>query len=188
MPVKVSKVACQQCGADLEVDENVRFVTCRYCSSRLEIVHDPSVSYSKILDDVMRRQDAVEHEVRLLRLERELRKLEETWATYRQATCRSGNGILVEPNPLGGYFIWVVGMVAMGFTFVLAGQQSALAGFGAALLVGGIAFVLGKVQIDSGTRYQRAQANYHAKRAQLHAMLHGLETRGAMPPMKRSGG
>jgi hypothetical protein len=37
MPTKDHKVARQGCGANLEVDETVRFVTCGYCSASLEL-------------------------------------------------------------------------------------------------------------------------------------------------------
>ena len=36
--MKTRRVCCQGCGANLEVDETIRFVTCNYCDARLEVV------------------------------------------------------------------------------------------------------------------------------------------------------
>ena len=50
--MKITKVCCQGCGADLPVDESIRFGTCNYCHARLEIVHDPTVTHTRLLEDI----------------------------------------------------------------------------------------------------------------------------------------
>jgi hypothetical protein len=42
----VTKVCCQSCGADLQIDESIRYVTCNYCNSVLEVVHGASVTHT----------------------------------------------------------------------------------------------------------------------------------------------
>lgn len=188
MPVKVTKVACQQCGADLEVDESVRFVTCRYCSSRLEIVHDPTVAYSKVLEEVVQRQDSMEREVRILKLERELRRLEERWESYRQASCsRLKDGRLVEPSVLSGYVAFLIGGVAMIIVTRYFFEVSAIGGGLAGLVVGVIAYFIGRGLIQSANRFQRARYNYLQERSRISGEMYGIERQGIMPRMKRSG-
>lgn len=47
--MKITKVCCQGCGADLEVDEEIRFVNCNYCGAKLEVVHDATTTHTRLL-------------------------------------------------------------------------------------------------------------------------------------------
>ena len=55
--MKVTKACCQGCGADLQIDETIRFVTCNYCNARLEVVHDTTVTHTRQLDKIEKTTD-----------------------------------------------------------------------------------------------------------------------------------
>ncbi len=98
--VKITKVACQSCGANLEIEESVRFLTCRYCGSRLEVCHQPSAVYTKLLERVERTQRSTERELRLIRLERKLQRLDARWKSFEKSvSTRSKDGTLAPPGP-----------------------------------------------------------------------------------------
>lgn len=190
MSVKMSKIACQQCGADLEVNEEVRFLTCRYCNSRLEIVHDPSVSYSRILDQLVQKQTSIENELKLIRLHRKLHELEQGWESYRQSvSSRAKDGQLVDPSmrisalpmlasiPVGIVLMILVGeslnWIAGGLCFPIP----VFLGF----------FISGSLQRKKN-EFLGMRHRFLQQRTSLKGVIHGLEKNGAMRPMKRSGG
>ena len=187
--VKITRIACQQCGADLDVSADIRFVTCRYCSSRLEIVHEPTVAYSKQLEDLAARTEEVERELRMLRLHRELDALDESWESFRRAvSSRSRDGRLVEPDSTAAASL--PGLAAAGASVMIA--VIALSGNHPLLLLAMIPVLgLGVLLTRTGFRkvdlFRRTRARYLQRRTQLSGEIHGLGKSGRLPPMKRSG-
>ena len=188
MPVKVTKVACQSCGANLSLDESIRFVTCGYCSAQLEIVHDSSTIHSKILEDVVKRQDAVESELRILRLEKKIQRLETEWDNYRQRTCSKDNhGNLVEPSKaapaLMGALAWISGLSII----VSSGSNQLWPG----LILGLAILIISYLFTDRGIRrakeFASMRTSYLQKLTQLKGELSSAERALRLKPMKRSG-
>lgn len=64
--MKVTRVCCQGCGADLQVDETIRFVTCNYCGAKLEVVHGESVTHTKQLDRIERTTDLLASNLKVI--------------------------------------------------------------------------------------------------------------------------
>ena len=188
MPVKVTKVACQSCGANLNIDESIRFVTCGYCSASLEIVHDPSAVYSKLLEDVVKRQDAVEDELNILRIERKIQRLEAEWESFRQSVCsKEKDGSLVEPNKAGpilfGAFALIIGLIIL----ISSGANQQWIG----LLLGLGVLFLGYFGSTHGIRrakeFAAIRSRYLKNINQLKGDLSSAERKLRFNPMKRSG-
>ena len=119
--MKVTKVCCQGCGADLEVSEGIRFVTCNYCHSKLEIVHDASVTHSKVLEKLERQTEEMSGDLKVIRLQNELEKLDREWASSREGFMVSDkNGHRSLPTSggslVGGFFGIIIGIVWMVMT------------------------------------------------------------------------
>ena len=74
--MNVRKLCCQGCGADLEVDDSIRFVNCNYCGARLEIVRDASTTHSRLLDKIERRTGEMAGELKIIRLQNDLEQLD----------------------------------------------------------------------------------------------------------------
>lgn len=189
MSVKVTKVACQSCGADLEVDESIRYVTCRYCHSRLEICHHPSSVYTKLLERVERTQRSTERELRLIRLERQLDRLEKQWHAFVDSvSSRKRDGRAAPPS--GSDAIGVVVVTAiLGIGFLVEGL-SGLAMWPLAVLGGGILFAGFMIARHSRRRareFEAMKTRYLQQRSAIHARISAAEREARFPPMRRSG-
>jgi hypothetical protein len=132
--MKITKVCCQGCGADLQIDETIRFATCNYCHARLEIVHDSTVTHTRLLEDIGRTTERMAGNLRVIELQNELERLDREWALHRESfmvTGKHGNRSL--PSEAGsvigggiavvGGIIWMVFAAGMGapFPFPLIG-------------------------------------------------------------------
>jgi len=124
--MKISKVCCQSCGASLDISEDVRFATCNYCHANLEIIHEPTITHSRLLENLDRRTANLAESVRVLELQNELEQLDRSWDIYREgALVRGKNGHVSEPSA-GSSIIGGIVMIAFGIFFaVQAGSMGA---------------------------------------------------------------
>ncbi|MCW1885934.1 hypothetical protein OKA04_14440 [Luteolibacter flavescens] len=119
--MKVTKVCCQGCGADLQVDESIRFVTCNYCHARLEIVHDSTVTHTRMLEHIGRTTEQMAGNLRVIELQNDLARLDREWALRRESFMVTGeNGHRFLPTEtgslLGGGAMVLFGIVWMVLT------------------------------------------------------------------------
>ncbi|WP_035602446.1 hypothetical protein [Haloferula sp. BvORR071] len=118
--MKITKVCCQGCGADLEVDESVRYVTCNYCHARLEVVHDTSVTHTRILEKLEKNTERMAGNLRVIELQNDLERLDREWASRKDSfMVRGQHGHRHMPSTggsvAGGIFAIVGGIVWMSF-------------------------------------------------------------------------
>ena len=114
--MKVTKVCCQGCGADLQVDESIRFATCNYCHARLEIVHDPTVTHTRLLEDIGRTTERMAGNLRVIELQNDLERLDREWENRRESFMVTGkHGHRSLPSQAGSI---IGGVVAIGFGIV----------------------------------------------------------------------
>jgi hypothetical protein len=120
--MKVTKVCCQGCGADLQIDESIRFVTCNYCHARLEVVHDASVTHTRQLDKIEKTTDHLANKVRVLELQNDLEQLDREWDSRRETLLvRSKHGNVSEPSSAGSL---IGGMVMIAFGIFWTGMAA----------------------------------------------------------------
>lgn len=131
--MKVTKVCCQGCGADLQINESIRYVTCNYCHSRLEVVHDATVTHTRRLEKIERTTDDLAKKLKVIELQNDVEHLDREWEKFRNAVLvRDENGRVSEPT--GGVAILggIVGtLVGIAWIVVCASSESpalALAG------------------------------------------------------------
>lgn len=177
MPVKLSRVACQSCGADLEVDESVRYLTCRYCGSRLEVCHQPSAIYTKLLERVERTQRSAERELRLIRLERKLQRLDGQWKSFEQSvSTRARDGSLTPPGP-GDAVLFRVATVLIALILIVWGITD-LPNFLPIILGLVVGFAGSMIASHAGRRYrefEKLRMRYAEKRAAVRVEIGRLE-------------
>ncbi|MFO0565220.1 MAG: hypothetical protein U0263_06135 [Polyangiaceae bacterium] len=170
--MELVKLSCNGCGADLDVPDDARFVTCRYCAARLEVGHTDGVAFTRVREAVARVEKKTERladEVRglqaanrALALERELDALEKQWESEREGLMvRSKDGTLSVPTETSA---WAMGAVAIvvgiGAAAMMRGDSSLLLGFVIALLGAGAALI----QQQKAARYTKAHAAYLERR------------------------
>jgi len=78
----VRQFCCQGCGATLPVSEGIRFLTCNYCNARLEIVENEATTHTRLLEGIDQRTRKIERDVEVIRIEHDLKRLDEAWAKY----------------------------------------------------------------------------------------------------------
>jgi hypothetical protein len=118
--MKITKVCCQGCGADLQIDETIRFATCNYCHARLEIVHDSTVTHTRLLEDIGRTTERMAGNLRVIELQNDLERLDREWGNRRESFMVTGkHGRRSLPSEAGsiagGVIAIVAGIVWMSF-------------------------------------------------------------------------
>jgi len=169
--MKVTKVCCQGCGADLQVDESVRYVTCNFCNSRLEIVHDPTVTHSRLLEKIERTTDQMIGNLKVIKLQNDLERLDREWEQQREnLLIRDKNGSLLEPSEIGTFITSLV-FVLMGcvmFIF-LRGISPQFTFLGLLpILLGSLSFIFGMAKAK---RFNRLKQHYRSQRHRLTSMI-----------------
>jgi DNA-directed RNA polymerase subunit RPC12/RpoP len=90
----VESLSCGNCGAPLDVQSNINYVTCAHCGSRLVIRRTENSAYTEVLTDIkkdtgeilrhtdtIRRQNRqIASEMTRMRLEGELKELDDRWS------------------------------------------------------------------------------------------------------------
>ena len=91
--------------------EGIRFLTCNYCHAHLEIVQDQATTHTRLLEGIERRTKKIERDVEAMRIQGDLKHLDEAWAKYEaRVDPRDERGRRTEPT--GGLFgIGLVGLV-----------------------------------------------------------------------------
>jgi len=152
----VRQLCCQGCGATLPVTEGVRFLTCNYCHAHLEIVQDQATTHTRLLEGIEQRTKKIERDVEVLRIQGELKHLDEAWAKYEaRVDPRDERGRRAEPT--GGIFgiglvAFVIG-IALCFTDVWW-MGIALAPAAAWFMVKAFRWEMNRARIVHGMRLQ----------------------------------
>jgi hypothetical protein len=167
--MKITKVCCQGCGADLQVDETVRYVTCNYCHARLEVVHDPSVTHTRLMEKLEKTTERMADNLRVIELQNDLERIDREWEQRREGfmvTGKHGHRSLPSTagSAVGGGFaalfgiIWTVAAGSMGAPapFVLFG-----------LVFVGLAIFNAVNGASKANAHQSAEALHQRERAEL---------------------
>lgn len=171
--MKVTKVCCQGCGADLQIDESIRFVTCNYCNARLEVVHDATVTHTRQLDKIQRTTEQLAGNMKVIELQNDLERLDREWDNQRNSLLvRGKNGHVSEPSStgsmVGGVIMIVFGVFWMGMASSI-GAPSFFPLFGL-LFIGFAIFNMINGTTKAGV-YQSRLGDYEARRQGLVARL-----------------
>lgn len=110
--MKITKVCCQGCGANLDIGEGIRFVTCNHCGSRLEVVHDSSVTHTRLLEKIEQATQKMAGNLKVIELQNDLELLDRDWTALREKfLVRNKDGSDSEPGALGSIAGGIVGIV-----------------------------------------------------------------------------
>ncbi|MEO7101438.1 MAG: hypothetical protein ABI162_18955 [Luteolibacter sp.] len=166
--MKITKVCCQGCGADLQIDETIRYVTCNYCHARLEIVHDETITHSRQLDKIQHTTDQLAGKLKVLELQNDIEHLDREWEKFRNSVLtRTENGQVSEPSSAGSILAGIIGLV-VGILWIVfwtsnGGSPFALVG----LLFIGIALFGMKRGCDKAELYRVQSYRYSSARKSL---------------------
>jgi hypothetical protein len=165
--MKITKVCCQGCGADLQIDETIRFATCNYCHARLEIVHDSTVTHTRLLENIGRTTERMAGNLRVIELQNDLERLDREWENRRESfmvTSKNGHrSIPTEAGSMiGGGIAVIMGIVVLMVTCNIGGPAPL---FGLAFI--GIAIFNVVNGTSKAAGYRDAESAFNERRNDL---------------------
>ena len=84
-------LACNGCGAPLEVPANARYATCAHCGAHLAIQRNESAAWTEVAERIAGDTGRINEGVTLLTLQAELERLDREWQMEHEApTVRRG--------------------------------------------------------------------------------------------------
>jgi hypothetical protein len=171
--MKVTKVCCQGCGADLQIDESIRYVTCNYCHTRLEVVHDQTVTHTRQLDKIERNTARMADNLKVIELQNDLERLDREWENRRRNLMVKGkDGHLSEPSSAGAVLVGIIS-VGFGIFFISATMDSRAPALFPTVGFGIVVFaIVGMVRgKNKATAFRTGSARYHGERRRLVSRL-----------------
>ena len=81
---QILSASCNKCGASLEIPPGLRFATCQFCGSRLEVRFAGGVVYADVLDASADGDRQIAHDLQLIKLQNELNRLDQEWNLERE--------------------------------------------------------------------------------------------------------
>jgi len=172
--MNLKRVCCQGCGADLEVDGNVRFVTCNYCHAKLEVIHDPSVTHTRLMEKLEQNTERMAGNLKVIELQNDLERLDREWDSGKERFMVRGKQghrhLPGQGNAMVGGIIGVVGGLAwMGFASSMRAPAAFIL-FGL-LFVGLAAFGMIS-EMAKASAYRNAELSFQNRR---NALLNRIE-------------
>ncbi len=166
---QVLSVTCNHCGAPLRVPGDVRFLTCIYCNSQLEVHTANGAAYTQVLNAIDQRTQQIAADVAEIKSRERLEQIDREWMMQRQSyMVRNKRGMESVPNSAGAIFgsviaavfgiIWIGFAASIGapFFFPLFGVV-----FVIAAIVGGISAA------TKSAEYSNAEAEYQRERSRM---------------------
>jgi hypothetical protein len=182
--MELEPVMCGHCGAPLDVPEDVRFVTCKKCESRLAVRRDDTAVYTELLGDMAEAAARTADHVAALRTQAKIERLDREWERRReeQHPHRGGARQVVRTYALSAGLVGVLFAVPVFIDFRRFESWLPIA-LGTIGLAAGIAIVGDRWAMPLDRKYRLALRDYEEKRAALLAELAG---EGEEAPQRRS--
>jgi LSD1 subclass zinc finger protein len=177
--MELVRLACDGCGADLELPRDARFVTCRFCDARLEVRRTESAAFTRVreaVERVERRTAKLSKEVRGLRaenrvlaLEKQLDDVDRAWDEREGALMnRHRDGSSSVPSRLTAQGI---GVAVVLLALVLLVALPSAEGVSLALVVAVAGVGLAAHQHSRAVRFELAVGEHLARRDELEQRL-----------------
>lgn len=168
-------VRCQNCGSPLQVGDSIRFITCGYCHTELQVVRDASTVHTEVLGRIEQNTQTAVSQLKVIEIQNDLDLLDREWQQWRENNLGHDKaGTLVEPGRpvmlvkqsfVGSLMISIfTGLMLMAlFLFVnMPGQMVMLGLLGPPLLI-----IILHVHNTSALCFARSKSTYEKERATL---------------------
>lgn len=165
----ILNLTCNHCGAPLQVPEKTRFLTCRFCSSQLEVQHSENAVYTEVLQALDQRTSEIARDVGAIKRQNELAQLDREWERERESyLVRGQHGQRNIPSTAGSAFGMVIG-VTFGFIWIAVTSSSGAPAifplFGVVVIV--VVIIGSLVNMQKSVNYQKRHGEYERRREQL---------------------
>ncbi len=174
--MQIEKIACNSCGAPLEVATTTQFATCRHCGTKLSIQRTDTATFTEILEQLTAKTDQLSEQVNNLAGHTELASLDREWELERQnymVTSKHGaRHIPSEAGSIGGGIaITLFGCVWTFMAFTITAfipipiLHFVFPLFGMIFVIGGIVSSISSY--NKAGDYRRAQQRYRQRREEI---------------------
>jgi len=179
--MNVISLTCNHCGAPLEVPEGVNFFNCRFCSSRLAIERSESAVYTRVLEGIEQKTNAISQDLQTIKVQNEIERLDREWQAERELLLvHRKNGRTSEPS-LGGAIggslmlalvglIWFIGASAASQGGVDRSGPSIFSMLGLGVM--GFSVVALLYGLKKVRDFNDQRSHYEARRRQLVGEMH----------------
>lgn len=155
------------------MDDSVRFATCNYCHAKLEIVHDSTVTHTRLMEKIERNTDQMVGNLRVIELQNDLERLDREWDIRRESfMVRGKNGNRYIPGVASSA---AVGVVAAIFGMVVLSRVGSGPGGGMFTIFGMIFIVVAIFSSITGVTkanaHREAESAYESERDDLIAKI-----------------
>jgi predicted phage tail protein len=180
--MQMEKIACNSCGAPLEVAATARFATCRHCGIQLSIQRTETATFTEAVDKLTATTEELSEKINTLTGHSELAVLDREWEMEQQQYLVTGKhgrvSIPTETGAIGGgIFITLFGGLWTVMAFSITSMAPSFGPFAIAKLVFplfGIVFVVGGIFAsitawNKAEQYRHAERRYKNRRTELQA-------------------
>lgn len=173
----LERIACGNCGANLDVPEGVQFVTCRHCGSSLKVARTETAVFTEVLQTLKEQSARIAENTDVLRLQNEIALLDQEWNRRSADLMIHGKeGRTSTPDKtsavVGGVVITVFGLLWTVFAGVMFPPMAL---FG--LLFIGLGLWSSISAYGKAGQYELLQAEHDRKRQELLSRLRELDDR-----------
>ena len=174
------QIACNSCGAPLEVLESTRFATCHHCGARLAIQRTESATFTEAIEKLEAVTGRLEERVDSLTTHNEIEALDRRWQlerdNYMVSTKHRGREIPTKGGAIAGGLFG--GAFALFWTVAASTMTSVMPSFGPFMLIRlvfplfGIGFFIMIVwtsvsAFNNAEGYEQAHQRYQRRRLEI---------------------
>ena len=175
--MKTNSLNCNNCGANLHINENIKFLTCTNCGASLQIVHAGGAIYTRILAMNTAAEINFPDNSEILVLENEIARLDRDWGQEReQYLVRGRYGSTFKPT-VGNAILMNLVIIIGGVLWSFFAKSLEVPLF--FKLLGFITIVVGVFalisQLGKAKKYEAAEKTYKAKRDKIVNKLKALQ-------------
>ena len=154
--MKVITLSCNQCGAPLEVSHRAKFVTCNFCTARLEIKREAGSTWTEELEELR-------SEVKKLKTRDAVREYDQRWVEARkQYMNRNKKGEYSAPSKFEATLIFLFISIPLSM-FLFFQPESHVIGY--LVITWGVIYTI--AQYAKADRFAKAKARYWDGRRRL---------------------
>ncbi len=82
--MKISSLKCNHCGANLDINPNIKFFNCNHCGSSLMMKKSADVIYTEVLDEIKENTETLKENSSDLLIEQKIERLDRDWLLDRE--------------------------------------------------------------------------------------------------------
>lgn len=162
--MKVISLACNHCGAPLEVREKTRFATCQFCHAKLAIHREGNAAFTEVLEQINERTGQIESRLANIELQNEIARIDREWEQEREGYyIRGKHGSRHLPSKAGAIATSVI-MGGFGLFMLVAGAQTGSPAGVFGTIIVGVAIVSGIWGLAKASQYESGRRDYERRR------------------------